>query len=379
MAGQQFEYVFNDIGNRTSTKQGGDAAGGGLRTRTYSPSLQNPGSRTLMNSVDILGMADAGAPVTVKGQTAYRKGTYFQSVVTVDTSAGDVNQTMTVTGGGMSGSGKQFFPRDWSGGWESATYNYYDGNLMSQGRWSYSWDQENRLVQVVSMGEAPVESQRGVDFEYDWQGRRIKQTVRTTADGTTWTVQTVRKYVYDGWNVIAELDGNNNLVQSYLWGLDLSGTMQGAGGVGGLLAVKPGNGIARFVAMDGNGNVAGLATGSAGPSVNGAYEYGPFGEPIRVTGSMGKANPFRWSTKFTDDETDLVYFGRRYYNPSTGRWLSRDPIGEQGGPNLYGFVGNDGVNAIDALGLFLSKFHRSMTENALRTSFGKGCLEKRWR
>ena len=211
-----------------------------------------------MNSVDILGMADAGAPVTVNGQTAYRKGNYFQSVVSVDTSAGDVNQTITVTGGGMSGSGKQFFPRNWSGGWESASYNYYDGNLMSQGRWNYSWDQENRLVQIGSLADAPVESRRSIQMEYDWKGRRIKRTVWTTADGTTWTVQTVRKYVYDGWNVIAEVDGNNNLVQSYLWGLDLSGTMQGAGGVGGLLAVKPGNGIARFVAMDGNGNVAGI-------------------------------------------------------------------------------------------------------------------------
>ena len=92
-------------------------------------------------------------------------------------------------------------------------------------------------------------------------------------------------------------------------------------------------------------------TGSAGPSVNGAYEYGPFGEPIRITGTLGKANPFRWSTKFTDDETDLVYYGHRYYNPSTGRWLSRDPIGEQGGPNLYAFVRNNPISLIDLLGL----------------------------
>ena len=166
-----------------------------------------------------------------------------------------------------------------------------------------------------------------------------------------WTSPAVRKYVYDGWNLIAELDGNSNLIQSYLWGMDLSGTVQGAGGVGGLVAVKPANGIASFAVMDGNGNVAGLVIGSMGPSVNGAYEYGPFGEPIRVTGTMGKANPFRWSTKFTDDETDLVYYGARYYNPSTGRWLNRDPIEERGGRNLYGFVKNNPINSIDPFGL----------------------------
>ena len=55
---------------------------------------------------------------------------------------------------------------------------------------------------------------------------------------------------------------------------------------------------------------------------------GPFGEVIRATGPMAKANPFRFSTKFDDDETDFLYFGYRYYIPSTGRWLSRDPLGE---------------------------------------------------
>jgi RHS repeat-associated protein len=53
------------------------------------------------------------------------------------------------------------------------------------------------------------------------------------------------------------------------------------------------------------------------------YEYGPFGELLRATGPMAKANPFRFSTKYQDDETDLVYYGRRYLNTSTGRWLSR--------------------------------------------------------
>ena len=51
------------------------------------------------------------------------------------------------------------------------------------------------------------------------------------------------------------------------------------------------------------------------------------------------------------NETDLLYYGYRYYVPSTGRWLSKDPIGETGGKNLYSFSGNCGVNCIDKLGL----------------------------
>ena len=81
------------------------------------------------------------------------------------------------------------------------------------------------------------------------------------------------------------------------------------------------------------------------------YEYDPFGNIIRASNIHAETNPFRFSTKFTDDETGLVYYGYRYYDPVRGRWLSRDPIEEEGGLNLYGFVGNDGVNGIDFLGL----------------------------
>ena len=80
------------------------------------------------------------------------------------------------------------------------------------------------------------------------------------------------------------------------------------------------------------------------------HEYGPFGEVVRATGPMAKANHFRLSTKYQDDETDLLYYGYRYYSASTGRWLSRDPIEEQGGLLLYGFVANNPVNYVDPTG-----------------------------
>jgi RHS repeat-associated protein len=66
---------------------------------------------------------------------------------------------------------------------------------------------------------------------------------------------------------------------------------------------------------------------------------------------MAKANPIRFSTKYQDDETDLLYYGYRYYNASTGRWLSSDPILEEGGLNVYAFIDNDGLNFVDLHGL----------------------------
>jgi RHS repeat-associated protein len=79
----------------------------------------------------------------------------------------------------------------------------------------------------------------------------------------------------------------------------------------------------------GNGDLATLINAADGTSA-GQCEYGPFGEVIRANGPMAKTNPFRFSTKYQDDETDLLYFGYRYYNANTGRWLSRDPLEEQG-------------------------------------------------
>jgi RHS repeat-associated protein len=78
---------------------------------------------------------------------------------------------------------------------------------------------------------------------------------------------------------------------------------------------------------------------------------GPFGELLRATGPMAKANPFRFSTKYQDDETDLLYYGYRYYGASTGRWISRDPVGEVGGLSLYGFIENSPFGAVDLYGL----------------------------
>src|SRR5579871_1236752 len=75
--------------------------------------------------------------------------------------------------------------------------------------------------------------------------------------------------------------------------------------------------------------------------------FGPFGEVIRATGPMAKVNPFRFSTKYQDDETDLLYYGKRYLRTSTGSWLSRDPMGERGGLNVYCFARNDGINFFD--------------------------------
>ena len=80
------------------------------------------------------------------------------------------------------------------------------------------------------------------------------------------------------------------------------------------------------------------------------YAYGPFGEPLRATGLLASDNPFRFSTKYLQPESGLLDYGHRFYKPSTGRWPNRDPIGEEGGINLYGFTLNNPINTFDSDG-----------------------------
>jgi RHS repeat-associated protein len=174
---------------------------------------------------------------------------------------------------------------------------------------------------------------------------------------------------------IVELNATNNtLVRSYVWGLDLSSTMDSAGGVGGLAwvtlhtATGPASGT-HFTCYDGNGDVVSLVSAATG-DVTARYEYGPFGEPIRISGPVAALNPFRFSTKRTDNTTDFVLYEYRIYNPSTGRWPLHDPIGEHGGLNLYGMLGNNTICWYDVYGLYAKEDHHTLTTMALGSVSG---------
>jgi RHS repeat-associated protein len=135
--------------------------------------------------------------------------------------------------------------------------------------------------------------------------------------------------------------------------LDLSGSLQGAGGVGGLLAVttvspadpQP---VIHFPMFDANGNVTEYV--STNGIVAARYAYDAFGSTTAQSGDMADAFTHRFSTKPFDAETGLVMYQLRPYEPGLGRWLTRDPIEEQGGAGLYGFVGNNSAGRWDYLG-----------------------------
>ena len=380
VAGQQFDYAFDDIGNRTSTKAGGDQSGANLRSATYAANKLNQySSRTVPGAVDVMGVALATNTVTVDGHSPCRKGEYFRKELSVANTSVPVWKSLTVNAPGETPETRnEFVPQTP----ESFTHDL-DGNLVADGRWNYTWDAENRLVAMAA--RTGIGPQISLKFEYDAQGRRIRKQVWGNAAWSGSATNDLR-FVYDGWNVIAVLSPPSTVLRSFTWGLDLSGSLQGAGGVGGLVAMNVHSGAnagTYFYSIDGNGNVAALISASDS-TVAARYEYGPFGELLRATGPMTKANPFRFSTKYQDDETDLLYYGFRYYNASTGRWPNRDPIEEAGGLNLYGMVGNDPVDSMDYLGLMrpgtptrfdVTAIPGIMTANGWNNG---AALQKRW-
>ncbi len=290
-----------------------------------------------------------------------------------------------------------------------------DGNLTFDGRWHYEWDAENRLV---GMEEAASHSISGtgvssgfaranrLEFAYDALGRRVRKRVLDAprdAQGVrsgAWVLKKETVFVWQDWRLLAEYVKTPEITtlqlrRSYLWGMDLvSGVYQAgmaenatalnpAGGVGGLLWVVdylPGQSTSqRQLApwYDGNGNILGWVENElAQVQPLHRLEYDGFGrllvdDPVRValtnkqrdlgaTEAWLDRPAFGFSTKYEDGETGLLYYGHRYYAPEVGRWPSRDPIGERGGINLYGMVGNDAVNNVDVLGLdrwIMGSFH----------------------
>jgi len=350
VAGQQFEYSFDDIGNRTSTRVGGDSGGAGLCSATYGANTLNQyTNRTVSGTFDVLGIAHALATTTVNTASTYRKGEYFKKALTADNSTGAVYQAVTAqavySGATNTSTGSVFLAKSP----ENFTYDA-DGNLTSDGRWTNRWDAENRLVEMQPISGIPASAKKILHFNYDARGRRASKTVSNWT-GSAWALSYDNRFVYDNWNLIAEVNKTNNaVVCSYMWGLDLSGTPQRAGGAGGLLAVSPSGNATHFVAFDGNGNVVGLVGSSTGTN-SANYEYGPFGETIRLSGSVSVLNPMRFSTKYQDVESDLLYYGFRYYAVVMGRWISRDEMEERGGLNLLSMLENNAVSQIDFLGL----------------------------
>jgi RHS repeat-associated protein len=266
----------------------------------------------------------------------------------------------------------------------SSSYRYdLNGNLLSDGRRGFDYDNENQLIRVT------ITNSTRSDFAYDGKMRRRVRVECMWVSGA-WVTNEIVRYIYDGNLVVQERhfvpqSGGEVLQQviSYTRGKDLSGSLDGAGGIGGLLArsdlstlnFQPSTSHVYYHA-DGNGNVTCLI--DTNQVVVAKYLYEPFGNIISQTGPMSDANVYRFSSKEWHQPSGLVYYLYRYYEPNLQRWINKDPKAEIGaatlrdlgpwgealliafysnpfearrGPNLMAFAHNDPPNMVDAWGL----------------------------
>ena len=212
-----------------------------------------------------------------------------------------------------------------------------DGNATliqtSTGTWTISYNAENRPIRFENAGTQTV-----VECAYDSQGRRFEKKV--TVAGTT-TLH--HRYIYRGYLQIAALD-LTRAAHPALWLVTWDPTQPTATRP---LALQK-DGTWFTYGYDITKNVCELF--GANGYIRTAYSYTPFGS---VSASEnGVVQNFQWSSEYYDSELDLVYYNYRHYSPAHGRFLSRDPIEEQGGLNLYAFVGNDPNDFIDIKGEF---------------------------
>jgi RHS repeat-associated protein len=412
---QRRSYTFDLMGNRDIATQGTSAAEKAAFTQDYTPNLLQQYSTVARGRVvEITGEAAQGAVVALRiddgtsftvdrslpqNQTGdYNSFRYLHTVTGPQAAAAQwVKVEFTATLGTATTLRRGFVyvpPAD------EAPQHDLDGNLIEDGRWVYTWDAENRLTSVtqkvlpVAAGASTPPARTKLEFAYDYKNRRIAKKVFVEESGTglqpvSWRLTKDLRFVYDGWHMIAELDATfatgtgvagitptRGVVRTYLWGPDVSGTMTGAGGVGGLLAFTF-QGDSYYPISNANGNITAIHAPGIDQVIR--FDYDPFGNRITNTGPDVEICPMGVSSKYTDSETGLVNFGLRVYSPQLGRWPSRDPIGdlqfyrafiagrsdeemdkwrEAYFHSQYSFVLNDPINTFDLLGLVDREFFK---------------------
>ena len=157
-----------------------------------------------------------------------------------------------------------------------------------------------------------------INYKHDLYGRRIEKKV----DGFS------TRYLYDGPHVIAEYDGNNNLLRKYIYGPGIDQPVC-------MIEVADSNAV-YYYHFDALGSVVALSD-TAGDTIQ-TYEYSVFGQ-VAVE-DANHPNPYMFAGRRFDIEIGLYFNRARYYNPYTGRFLQMDPIGYGGGMNLYAYCAN---------------------------------------
>ena len=195
------------------------------------------------------------------------------------------------------------------------TYDF-DGNMLGDGNWNFTWDAENRLVSVESVSSV---GKIKLEFAYDYMSRRVfKKTYAWDTDH--WSLTSDLRFVYDGYLQIEELNGANSnaILKKNVWSSALAGL--GSERLLSVTTLNP-NPYTLYPVADANKNITEYLDASG--TIKAHYEFSPFGKTVNATGDKSGDFNYRFSSEYLDVETGLVYYIYRYYTPELGRWLSR--------------------------------------------------------
>jgi RHS repeat-associated protein len=207
----------------------------------------------------------------------------------------------------------------------------------------YEWDAENRVVAILA-------GDQRVDFTYDGAGRRIR--ILETTNGA---VVRDARFLWCGNDLCEQRDGQTGTVSKRYLPMGMS-VLQGA---------NPGS---YFYSLDHLGSVHEMT--DAESSVRARYSYDPYGLATKTEGDL--ESDFGFTGHFEHRPTSVILTPFRVYAPRIGRWLSRDPLGERAGPNVYSYVRNSPVRLLDPLGLDILDSPNPDRPNATITCDGDG-------
>lgn len=227
-----------------------------------------------------------------------------------------------------------------------------NGNPKSHGDARLCYDALDRLISLQT-------PKLRIDFSYDSFHRRLSKAVYHLQNGT-WELDETLFYIYDGMHEIGATDQTGRIVQLRILGHTPHAE------IGSATAIEL-EGHPYAVISDLIGNTACLV--SLQDHSAQIYLYSGFGESAMVSPTSTISSPWQFASKRLDAETGLIFYGRRYYDPMLGRWLTPDPKGFVDGMNLYAFILNNPLNEIDAYGLSISR--QPPPELAVKTPFLK--------
>jgi RHS repeat-associated protein len=332
--GQAYTYGYDSAGNRTNeeidvaspaqatvttssyddvnelTTRIGKGTTGTLPVR-FIGTIDKAGTTTILPQGGSAGPQNA----TITVNPASPSGRVFEGIANLSLGANTVAVTATDLQGDTT---TKNYSLTVAGG-VPKTYGYdNNGNTISSGTATYTWDAADRLLSIVDSG-----SGKTTQFTYDGLGRRVQ--IRDQSGSTV----TTKRFVWVGAQLAQERAGNNSVNKSFFAGGERIGAQN------------------YYFTRDHLGSVREMTDHTGSVVVR--YDYDPYGRQTQLAGSLSSDFGFAGYYVHAPSGLNLTLF--RAYDPDSGRWLNQDPIGEAGGLNLYGFVGNDPINEIDPLGL----------------------------